>query len=269
MNELPAVTPRERLPSQRRKDRLRWPVCCALAFAVHGAAVAAVLGYWHADAEQVAGAPLILIELAAVPVAPDISPSGLPSGPLQTEATPAAPSPEVAKRDGEPAPERSETAETPPLPPAPQAEQPAAAAAPPKPLDTQPQPKRSRAQTASAPSTAEHRAARAAAAAASTSARNSDALPNWKSALLNRLERYKRYPPEAQARGEHGVAQLAFSVDRGGGVHNARIARSSGSSTLDRATLSLIERAQPLPPPPADMRGGRIAIVVPIRYNIR
>jgi protein TonB len=52
-------------------------------------------------------------------------------------------------------------------------------------------------------------------------------------------------------------------------VHNARIVRSSGSSLLDRATLDLIARAQPLPAPPPDIHGSQIAIVVPINYNLR
>jgi protein TonB len=52
-------------------------------------------------------------------------------------------------------------------------------------------------------------------------------------------------------------------------VHHARIVRSTGSSLLDDATLALIERAQPLPPPPPEIAGAEIAIVVPIRYNIR
>jgi protein TonB len=98
---------------------------------------------------------------------------------------------------------------------------------------------------------------------------NPNALPNWKSELVARLERAKRYPSEAQAHGEQGVAQLAFSVDRGGGVHNARIVRSSGSSALDSETLALAERAAPLPPPPPEIAGVQIAISVPIRYNIR
>jgi protein TonB len=52
-------------------------------------------------------------------------------------------------------------------------------------------------------------------------------------------------------------------------VHNARIVRSSGSSILDRETLTLAERAQPLPPPPPEITGTQIPIVVPIRYNAR
>jgi protein TonB len=96
-----------------------------------------------------------------------------------------------------------------------------------------------------------------------------NAVPTWKMELVARLQRYKRYPSEAQARGEQGVAQLAFSVDRNGGVHDARIVRSSGSSALDRATLDLIARAAPLPAPPPQVRGARIAIVVPINYSLR
>jgi protein TonB len=84
-----------------------------------------------------------------------------------------------------------------------------------------------------------------------------------------RLERYKRYPAAAQASGASGVVQLAFSVDRSGRVHHARIAQSSGSRLLDEATLALIERAQPLPPPPSELRGAEIAVMVPIRYSMR
>ena len=142
--------------------------------------------------------------------------------------------------------------------------------APPKPPEKpQHKPARKQASLTSAPSAVEQKAERAAAPAAGALSHNSNALPNWKSALVSQLERYKRYPSQAQARGEYGVAQLAFSVDRSGGVHNARIVRSSGSSALDSATLDLVARAQPLPPPPPEIHGAQIPIVVPIRYSVR
>lgn len=270
MSELPAITPSERLPRQRRSDWLRWSAGFALALGLHGAAAAALLAYWRGETDEVAGAPLILVELAVLPTAPDVTPNEQPPGPERPEALPAQPKPAEVTPAPDTPPDKTGTVESTPLLPAPPAEQaeiPAPVAKPAEAAKAEKRPQ-SRPQTASAPSTAERRARRTAAAAAASS-KTSDALPDWKSALVNRLERYKRYPPEAQARGEHGIAQLAFSVDRAGGVHNARIARSSGSNTLDRATLSLIERAQPLPPPPADMRGSQIAVVVPIRYNIR
>jgi len=268
---------REALP--RRPERLRWLACLALALAFHAAGAAALLRYWRPEQDQVAGAPLILIELAPLPVAPAATPSQVPPGPQQTQ-TAAAPMPEepTAKPVAKPKPEPEqpvETTEIVTMPPTPQTEQPVAVLPPPRSTETpaeKPRPKihtPSPAHQASAPSTAPHRAERAAAPAPGASAGNPYAVSNWKSRLVARLERYKRIPAAAQARGERGVAQLAFSVDRSGGVHNARILRSSGSTTLDRETLALVARAQPLPPPPPEIRGGRIAIVVPIRYTMR
>lgn len=93
-------------------------------------------------------------------------------------------------------------------------------------------------------------------------------ISNWKSQLIARLSRNK-YPPEARARGEHGTVQVAFSIDRRGGVHGRSILQRSGSALLDQATLMLITRAAPFPPPPPEIRGAEIPIIVPIRHDIR
>jgi protein TonB len=204
----------------------------------------------------VANAPLVMVDLAPVSVSSNVTPNELPPGPEQSEAQP------------EPEPEKP--VEKLDLPLERQAE-PLVVTPPPKTIEKpkESKPKQKHASLSSAPSAADQKAARAAAPMPGASSRNSDAVPNWKSQLVARLERYKRYPSEAQSRGEHGVAQLAFNVDRSGGVHNARIVRSSGSSILDRETLTLAERAQPLPPPPPEITGSQIPIVVPIRYNAR
>jgi len=119
------------------------------------------------------------------------------------------------------------------------------------------------------PALTKRRASHATAPRAGARTHDRNAVPRWKTALVMRLQRYKRYPAAAQERGVQGVAQLAFSVDRSGRVHHARIVRSSGSILLDRATMELIARAQPLPPPPPEVHGTQIAIVVPIRYKLR
>jgi periplasmic protein TonB len=250
--------------------RLRWAACLAFALTFHAALAVALLRYWNPKQEQLAGAPLILVELAAVPVAPAPTSSDAPPGPqqMQTQAAPAVK--HEAKRDIKPQPEKP-VEKTASIASQPRAERPAAALPPPKPAEPprQKKPAASPARQASAPSAAPHRAERTAAPSRGASTGNPDAISDWKSRLVSRLERFKHYPAKAQARGEHGVAQLAFSVDRSGRIHDVRIRRSSGSTTLDRATLALVARAQPLPPPPPEIRGGRIAITVPIRYNIR
>jgi protein TonB len=236
---------------------LRWGACFALALCFHAVGIAALLAHWSENSDLVANAPVITIDLALLAVAPDTKPSELPPGPQQPES--------------EPEPDPVKPVEKLELPPQPQAEPLLAVTPPPTPppKPKEEKPKHQHASLASAPSTAENKAERAAAPAPGTSSRNPYAVPNWKSRLVATLERSKRYPSEARARGEQGVAQLAFSIDRHGGVHHARIVRSSGSSLLDEATLALLERTQPLPPPPPELAAAEIAIVVPIRYSIR
>jgi len=277
---------RELATPPRRPETGRWAICIVLALGIHAAGAAALLARWNAESDQVANAPLIMIELEPVPVAPDIKQTEAPPGPQQQQAAAEPERQKPAEKTAElpPPPKQSEAPpqaapqkpveQTAALPPEPKAEL-QLAAAPPKPPEkavekaVEKKQQQKDASLASAPSTAEKKAARAAAPVPGAASHNPDAVPNWKSLLVARLERNKRYPPEAQSRGEQGVAQLAFSVDRSGGVHHARIVRSSGSNLLDEATLALLGRAAPLPPPPPEIAGAQIAIQVPIRYNIR
>jgi len=235
----------------------RWGACLTLALGIHAAGAMAMLAHWREEPDAIAQAPVILIELAPLPVAPQNTPTELPPGPHQAEA--------------QPAPQSEKPAEKIEIKPDPAKDAELSVTPPPKPAEIpkEKNPKHRHASLISAPSTAEQKAERTAAPAPGARSSNLDALPNWKSRLVARLERYKRYPAQAQARGEQGVAQLAFSIDREGRVHHARILRSSGSSLLDSATLALVERAAPLPPPPPEVAGAQIAVVVPIRYNIR
>ena len=272
----------------RLSDGLRWTACFVLVLGVHAAAAASLLARWQPADEPVAGGPPILIELSPLAAAPDAPPSEAAPGPQQMQAQ----QPAVAPAET-PEPEKPQVtaAGTPPE------EMPVEKTAPPAPVDTPPlphlppmtaavtrppprrpheaaRPKEQRhqhklADLNTAPPRTAHAAPRAVAPSPGAATHDPNAMPAWKSELVARLQRYKRYPSEAQARGEEGVAQLAFSVVRGGGVHIARIARSSGSILLDRATLDLLARAQPLPAPPPDIRGAQIAVVVPIKYNLR
>ena len=51
--------------------------------------------------------------------------------------------------------------------------------------------------------------------------------------------------------GARGTVVVAFSVARSGALNSARIARSSGSSSLDGSVLAAVRSAGPFPPPPA------------------
>ncbi|HEY4141957.1 MAG TPA: TonB family protein [Pseudolabrys sp.] len=238
-----------------RGDSFLWGACFTLALCIHGAGAAALLVKWNASSDIVAGTPLVMIDMAPEAVAPETTPNDLPPDQVASRAE---------EPETEPEPEKPiEKIELPPpvetkaevvLPPPP----------PKKVEKLKEKPKKK--SVAAAVNAALQKAERAAAPMLGA-ARDSHALPNWRSALVSRLERYKRYPSEA--RGDAGVTQVAFRVDRSGGAHNVRIARSSGSSLLDRETLALVERAQPLPVPPSDISDSELSVIAPVRYNSR
>lgn len=258
---------------------LRWGLCFSVALGLHAAGAAALIARWNDDADTAASAPVIMIDLAPVAVAPTTTPSDAPPDQVTSkqindpDPVPEKP-PELVEPAPEPEPEKPvEKVEE--IKPAPEPElamlppvKPPIEKPPEKKKEAKKKPRHHMASIDRAATSADKKAERAAAPTPGASGHNPQAISNWKSQLVGKLERSKRYPSEARSRGDHGVVQVAFSVDRSGVVHRARIARSSGSQLLDHETLSMLERASPLPPPPADMPGSLIPIVVPIRYNI-
>jgi TonB family protein len=90
----------------------------------------------------------------------------------------------------------------------------------------------------------------------------------WKAQIVSLLERNKQYPVSAQSKGEQGVVQIFFSLDRLGQVIASRIVRSSGSLALDEEVQALLRRAQPFPGPPEELAGNHVDLTVPIRFSL-
>jgi protein TonB len=93
--------------------------------------------------------------------------------------------------------------------------------------------------------------------------------PSWQTSLVRQIQRYKRYPPQAQARNEQGVVLLGFSLDRDGRVLAHHIVESSGYADLDDEVMEMIMRAAPLPPFPTSMPQARLDLTVPIRFSLQ
>jgi protein TonB len=89
---------------------------------------------------------------------------------------------------------------------------------------------------------------------------------NYYGRVAAHLARHKRFPPDARRRGEHGSAEIDFSIDAGGRVMVVQIARSSGYASLDQAAEAMVWWASPFPAPP-DRSPQRFT--VPISYSIR
>ncbi len=88
----------------------------------------------------------------------------------------------------------------------------------------------------------------------------------WRARLMAHLERRKRYPSDARRRRQQGTAYVRFRIDGSGRVTSVRLVRSSGHAALDRAVVSLVRRASPVPAPPP---GVNRTITAPVRYRLR
>jgi periplasmic protein TonB len=227
-----------------RADTVRWVTCFIVIVTAHGmVALSLVSSRMASDFE--AGAPVVMLELPEMVAAPSLPPSDLAPGPPeeQTEATP------PPKEETKPPEQEAELALPIPEPPKPQppVEQREATAVPSAELPP----------SAATPPTP--------GAAVQTPA----TFIRWQSALAAHLERFKRYPRVARARGEQGIAKVAFTIDHEGHLLTSQIVQSSGSSLLDQETLAMLARAQPMPKPPGNVSDTALSFVVPVRFNIR
>lgn len=283
-----------------RQVMRRWALAAACVTVVHGG-VALAVAHWPRP-ESPAGEPAaaVMIELAPMPMAPEVPPQELAVGAQQevrTEITPVEDEDELAESEELPEPEPltaeappeamrevSEHAaatelETPDLPeiataeavieaPAARRPEPERAEEKPREPERKSEPKKTQPKrkpqtlTASAPKAVN--AARARTNAAPTSGTGAVAsTATWRGSVIAHLNRRKRHPGGAA----RGTATVAFTIDRSGRVLSARLVRSSGSATLDQEAVALARRASPVPAPPANIGRASVTLAVPVRFS--
>ena len=88
---------------------------------------------------------------------------------------------------------------------------------------------------------------------------------NYQGLVAARLARFKRYPPEARRRREHGSAVISFVIDGTGRVASVRLVRATGFGALDDEAQAMVRRASPFPPPP---RGAEMTFSAPVSFRL-
>jgi protein TonB len=88
---------------------------------------------------------------------------------------------------------------------------------------------------------------------------------NYQGLIAARLARFKRFPPEARRRREHGSALVSFVIDGTGRVTSVRLVRGTGFAALDDEVQAMVRRASPFPPPP---RGAEINFSAPVSFHL-
>jgi protein TonB len=227
-----------------RSDLRRWAASAVVVLGLH-AGGAAVLLSWHEPVTVGEPSDTVVVDLEPVVNAPSDTAEDLPPGPKQDEAE-ATPPPKQEEVEQKP----DEKVDVPPTP-APSVAVPLPEPVAPKP----PEPS----QVMPAPATTAPPPAHASQAQ----------ISKWQRDIVMQFERHKAYPRAAKERGEIGVVQLDFTIDREGRVTSSAIAKSSGYAALDEETLATVRRAQPFPTPPAGVGGTTFQFKLPVRFNIR
>jgi protein TonB len=238
------------LAAEDLADLRRWAICGAVVVLAHGAIAAAIVN-WHDPVDDAEPSGAIVIDFAPEAVAPAARESALPLGPeqVQSDATPETPVEKVEEEKKEIIEAKSEDTI-------------------PEKTDVKPleQPREAVPAT-TAPAPLEAKIAERSVAPVQGQPTDAKAMQAWMGELSALLERNKRYPKEALARREHGIAQVFFSLDRQGRVTDSRIVRSSGSTALDAEALAMLQRAQPFPTwPQGQSAGDHLDLTVPVRF---
>jgi protein TonB len=224
---------------------------------VHALAIALALN-WTSRPPIELPPQAMLVELAPVPAPPPPAPPKVITPPQPPAPVEELPIPKLAEAP------KAEIAVPKPVKPKPKPQ-------PPKPVEKKPEPPKEKPSEAK-PSDAQPTQApteKSAQPVQGPSAAQQAAKASWEGTLLAHLGKYKKYPASAQNRGKEGTNRLRFVVDGQGNVLSFELVGQSGVADLDRATLEMIRRAQPLPKPPADMlTNGTIEITAPFLYSL-
>jgi protein TonB len=94
-------------------------------------------------------------------------------------------------------------------------------------------------------------------------------ITDFQRALQRHLLRELMYPAQARARKEEGVVYVRVAMNRAGRVLSVKVQDASDFSQLNTEAVAVVQRAQPLPPPPPAVTGDPVDLIIPVTFNLR
>lgn len=87
--------------------------------------------------------------------------------------------------------------------------------------------------------------------------------------VRQRIANAKYYPRIARRRGIEGQPVVAFTLDKGGRLMKAGLAKTSGYQLLDQAALEAVQQAAPYPEIPAELNTETFQFKLPISFILK
>ncbi len=93
-------------------------------------------------------------------------------------------------------------------------------------------------------------------------------IENYKAYLEETIRLNKKYPTKARRMRHQGIVKIRFIIDKNGKILESEIVRSSGFSTLDKATIALFKRIDDFDDPPEALETP-YEFTVPLVYKLK
>jgi TonB family protein len=239
------------------------------AVAIHAACVALAVAHLRGDDDEALGAPAIEIGLELM--APRTEATDLPPGP-ETDASAASPAVQQQKAV-------TEQSELPKATPTetedpdrivtqndntkPEKEEPVLAA-----VQTAPSEQSVASEATAMPSlSAVPLAMQSVAPAQGIGEAANRARLSWQKELSAHFDRHKRYPADRINQAAEIV--VSFVLDRSGRIVSSSIVRGSGDAAFDQAALTMLQRSDPVPAPPALVADEGLSFTLPVVFRVK
>jgi protein TonB len=89
----------------------------------------------------------------------------------------------------------------------------------------------------------------------------------WQKELAAHFNKFKRYPNDRAQKNAEVI--VAFVLDRVGHVVAKRIVKGSGDTAFDAAALDMLQRSDPVPPPPPIVADEGLTFSLPVVFQVR
>lgn len=89
----------------------------------------------------------------------------------------------------------------------------------------------------------------------------------WEKELVAHFDKYKRYPSDRVMQSAEVV--VSFVLDRIGHVLSSRIVKGSGDASFDDAALAMLQRSDPVPPPPPLVADEGLTFTLPVIFHVK
>jgi TonB family protein len=89
----------------------------------------------------------------------------------------------------------------------------------------------------------------------------------WQKELAAHFNKFKRYP--AERRTPRAEVLVSFMLDRLGHVVAKRIIKGSGDAAFDAAALDMLQRSDPVPPPPPLVADDGLTFSLPVIFQTK